>query len=118
MSMDYLADSVICDPPFDPEHYRAFLIQASMVSQVGGHVFVSLLPSDTRPTARRDRDDIFDMAHILGMELVGLYEHELEYQFPAFEVASLLATGQSVASASRRSDLAVFVAKFIPDRTS
>lgn len=102
------ADVALCDPPWYPEHYRAFLLQASLATRIGGRILVSLLPVTTRPSAIDDRGQLLLEAHRFGLQLRSLTPDRLMYESPPFELASLAAGGIELLRPWRRGDLAEF----------
>ncbi len=79
------------DPPWYLDYYQAFLHRASELLEVGGFLYLSVLPSLTRPSAVADRTDILQMATQLGSGLVEQKNAALAYETPAFEHQALLA---------------------------
>lgn len=102
------AEVVLCDPPWYPEHYDAFLVAASRCLVIGGTLLLSLLPVGTRPVAVKDRWAVLRAAQDLGMSLQEIRPGLLAYETPAFEVNSLRLTGMSTIGRWRYGDLAVF----------
>jgi hypothetical protein len=98
----------LCDPPWYPEYYRAFLAQAAVSTRIGGRVLLSVMPVLTRPGALADRDAIFREATRLGLHLHGLHPGRLRYDTPPFERASLAAGGVASPRPWRHGDLGVF----------
>ncbi|MBE7467630.1 MAG: hypothetical protein HS114_00625 [Anaerolineales bacterium] len=109
-------DVVLCDPPWYPEHYAAFLTQAAYTARVGAAVIVSLLPLNTRPDAVADRWQIFENAQQLGLHLQTIEPGAIRYQTPIFESASLHATDFDLKSDWRSSDIAIFRKTSEPSR--
>ena len=101
-------DVVVTDPPWYPEHYAAFLAQATTVTRIGGRILVSLFPSTTRPEAVRERWNIFETAEKLGLHIHSLHCGALRYHTPLFEQASLDTTHIEVPKNWRSGDLAIF----------
>jgi len=90
------AGVVFCDPPWYPEYYDAFLAHASLSVQLGGKVFVSLLPALTRPGAWEDRWQLLASANSLGLHIESLTLRSVRYETPLFEHRSLAREGLSV----------------------
>lgn len=110
-------DAVIADPPWYPEHYAAFVERSSDVLVEGGLLFLSMLPTLTRPRARLERRDAVAVLYAQGFDLVRVEEGCLEYECPPFEESALQCLGIPVA-AWRRGDL--FVCRMVsrPVRSS
>lgn len=102
------ADIVVADPPWYLEHYRAFMLQAAISVQHMGHVYISLLPSNTRPDADDDRWSILEYARNLGFTLQSLQPKQLAYESPVFELASLQQTNTKLSKTWRKGDLLLF----------
>ena len=101
-------DVVLCDPPWYVEHYAAFLVQAAYVTKIGAKIVVSLLPSNARPEAMKDRWKIYEIAHKLGLHILSVESNAIEYQTPAFEQSSLHSTSIDIQESWRTGDLAIF----------
>ena len=102
------ADIVVADPPWYLEHYRAFMLQAAISIRDLGHVYISLLPSNTRPEADDDRWSILEYARNLGFTLQSLQPKQLAYETPVFELASLQQTNTKLSKTWRKGDLLLF----------
>jgi hypothetical protein len=111
-------DVTLCDPPWYPEHYRAYLAQASLLTRIGGRVLISLLPVLTRPTAIDDRTQLLGQAHDFGLHLRSLTPDCLWYESPPFELVSLTAGGIHPTGSWRRGDLLEFWKAREPDPTA
>ena len=105
---DYPVDIVLCDPPWYPEYYTAFLAQATHAARAGATIVVCLLPINTRPSAGTDRWEILKTAHYLGLHLQAMEPGAIRYQTPSFESASLRSSGLKITSNWRSGDIAVF----------
>lgn len=99
---------VLCDPPWYLEHYMAFLAQATYACAVGSIIYVSLLPTNCRPTAIQDRVQILEFANKLGLHLCSLIPEALHYQTPVFELASLRKADVRITENWRSGDLVIF----------
>jgi hypothetical protein len=111
-------DVTLCDPPWYPEHYRAYLAQASLVTRIGGRVLISLLPVLTRPSAIDDRTQLLGEAHDFGLHLRSLTPDCLGYESPPFELVSLAVGGIHPTGSWRRGDLIEFWKAREPDPTA
>lgn len=98
-------DIVVCDPPWYPEYYRIFLGQGASLIRVGGVVYVSLFPVNTRPGAADDRAQVLGALQASGLHIRDLSAGALAYRTPAFERTSLQSVGLTSLSAWRRGDL-------------
>ncbi len=104
------AGVVVSDPPWYPEHLRAFMWTSCRLCRPGGQVLVSLPPIGTRPDINRERNDFFRWTTVLGLKLVRLEAGAMPYVMPLFERNSLASVGiRGVPSEWRRGDLAIFV---------
>lgn len=101
------ADLVLCDPPWYPEYYTAFLIQAAQATQIGAKVVISLLPIITRPNATADRWKIIKDAHELGFHIEQIEPLAITYETPTFELTSLQAAGIKFQNNWRPGDILV-----------
>jgi len=101
-------DVVVSDPPWYPEHYRAFLAQAAYALQVGGVVLLSLLPINTRDDALSHRHEILTAAYEMGLALQRLEDSTIDYEPSPFEVHSLNSVGLHLPEGWHHGDLAVF----------
>lgn len=84
---------VIADPPWYNDFYEAFITRASEVLEVGGHLFLSVLPVMTRPDAENDIDFIDHCCKKNGFEKIDSLEGFLNYESPIFERRSLINRG-------------------------
>lgn len=96
---------VFCDPPWYPEYYDSFLAHASLFVELGGKVFVSLLPALTRPGAWQDRWQLLASANALGLHVESLTIGVVRYETPLFEHRSLAREGITVGDCWRAADL-------------
>ena len=101
-------NTVVCDPPWYPEYYKAFLAQAAYSATLGASIILSLMPINTRPQAATDRWQIFETAQRLGLHLSSIELNAIQYDTPAFEEASLHCSEINLERGWRRSDLAIF----------
>lgn len=104
---DESSNVVMCDPPWYVEYYAAFLAQATVITEIGATVFISLLPLCTRPESERDRREILNIASSLGLAPYALEPGVLIYDIPTFERESLSREGLSVTEEWRRGDLLI-----------
>lgn len=86
-------DAVVSDPPWYPEHLRAFLWAAARLLRPGGSLYAGLPPDGTRPGVVRERHELFGWARSAGLELIEYRSGALRYISPAFELASHRAAG-------------------------
>lgn len=100
--------TVLCDPPWYPEYYAAFIAQAAYAANIGARIHVSLLPLNTRPSAPSDRWKVFETARHVGLDPLSLRHGVLEYESPPFEVASLRTLGINAPPQWRRADWVAF----------
>lgn len=109
-------DAALCDPPWYPEHYAAFLAQAATALRLGGLTLVSLLPLNTRPGAPADRQTVLELAHELGFAVSALEHDALGYKTPPFERSSLTVANLDVPGDWRRGDLLSLIKVRPPDQ--
>lgn len=83
----------IADPPWYIEHYHAFLNAGRKLLAREGKLLLSVMPRLTRPSARRDRLKIVDMAAKVGFDLIEVKPAALHYSSPPFEIEALRAEG-------------------------
>lgn len=102
---DQPANVVLCDPPWYPEYYAAFLAQAVQVTKVGALVAISLFPVNTRPNAIIERWKILEIAQRLGLHFQSIEAGKLGYETPLFELASLRSSGVEIYGNWRKGDL-------------
>jgi len=102
------ADVVLCDPPWYPEYYAAFLAQAAQATKVGALVAISLFPVNTRPNAVTERWEILAIAQRLGLHPQSIEAGKLGYETPLFESASLRSSGIEIDDNWRKGDLVLF----------
>lgn len=101
-------DVTLCDPPWYPEYYTAFLAQAAYTTHVGGVVLASLLSPHIRPDAIHERNHVFQEAHEMGLALEGVASGVLAYMPSTFEVNSLHTAGMDLPDDWHYGDLAIF----------
>jgi len=82
-------EKVFLDPPWYPEYYAAFLIQASLVTDIGSTVNLVLPAINTRHTAYNERWKILDISRQLGFSIKSLKSGIIEYETPEFEKSSI-----------------------------
>ena len=104
-----LAEAVVLDPPWYPEHIQSFLWAACQVCKIGGYILISMPPFGTRPGIEREWINTLDWAQKIGLTLVRLDKMALPYVTPLFELNGLKAEGlHTVPREWRRGNLAVF----------
>jgi len=98
---------VVADPPWYPEHTRAFLWAAAHLSIPGATILLAQPALATRPGILDERAGLLAYAHGIGLELAAICPSTLAYTCPPFEQRALAATGlsASVPSDWRRGDL-------------
>jgi hypothetical protein len=101
-------DSVVADPPWYLDHYRAFVEAARRMLDPGGRLLLSVLPPLTRPSAEDDRSAIVSFALERGFDLVSTEPGLLGYLSPPFEREALKTEGLTL-RAWRFGDLYTFV---------
>src|SRR5262249_23172884 len=77
--------SVVADPPWYMDHYRAFLEVSRKLLSPHGWLLLSVLPRLTRPFAESDRLEIVSFAKNRGFDLIETQPGKLEYVSPPFE---------------------------------
>ena len=82
-------EKVFLDPPWYPEYYAAFLIQASLVTDIGSTVDLVLPAINTRHTANYERWKILDISRQLGFSIKSLKSGVVKYETPEFEKSSI-----------------------------
>jgi hypothetical protein len=105
--------AILMDPPWYPEYYRAFLLQAASVAQIGTRVYVSVLPINTRAGAPEDRWEIFQSAHQFGLQVLSVQEGALCYETPDFERTTFRIASVPHLENWRTGDLVTFVKETI-----
>lgn len=108
--------AILMDPPWYPEYYRAFLLQAANVAQIGTRVYVSVLPINTRAGAPEDRWEILQSAHQLGLQVLSVQEGVLSYETPDFERATFRIASVPHPENWRSGDLVTFVKGREPEK--
>lgn len=101
-------DVVVCDPPWYPEYYLAFLLQAAYATKIGATIIISFMPINTRPDAINDRWKILCDAQALGLHLEKIEPNVMVYETPTFEKMSLSVSNVPINSNWRKGDLVVF----------
>jgi hypothetical protein len=91
-----IAELVIADPPWYPEHYKTFITHSSRVLSDGGYLFLSVPGWLTRPSATQDRREILSTAVELGFDIAEVQAQSLQYESPDFETAVLHSAGIEV----------------------
>lgn len=102
------AEVVLCDPPWYPEYYAAFLAQAAQATKVGALVAISLFPINTRLNAATERWKILEIAQRLGLHPQSIETAKLGYETPLFERVSLRSSGIEIDANWRKGDLVLF----------
>jgi hypothetical protein len=104
------AQAVLADPPWYPEHARAFLWAASRLSQAGAAILLAQPPLGTRPGVLEERASLLAFARRTGLDPVAIRPGELTYLCPPFERNALRACGlgHAVPATWRRGDLIEF----------
>lgn len=106
---EVVADAVVIDPPWYPEHVDLFLWAASQLCADAGVVLLSFPPAGTRPGVAEEREQALSYAATVGLSLVDIRRGELAYRSPPFERVALAATGLvDLPEDWRRGDLLVF----------
>jgi hypothetical protein len=103
------ADRVLLDPPwYYPQLVQWFGLAARLLAPRGDILFP--LPGElTRPTARRERLALLEMA--AGVGEVELFAQVIEYDIPLFEQRALDASGIQLEGPWRRADLVLVHAR-------
>ncbi|MFZ1397298.1 MAG: hypothetical protein WAS33_10395 [Candidatus Promineifilaceae bacterium] len=99
---------VFCDPPWYPEHYNAFMIQAASITKIGSQIILAFPPINTRPGICVDRWSILKTANELGLHIEEITPHVLTYETPTFETVSLKHEGLDTSFNWRPGDLVHF----------
>ena len=100
---------VAADPPWYPEHRRAFAWAASAMCEVGGNVLLCFPPSGTRPGVTEEWNDLFRWAGEVGLSLVEKHLGVVPYVSPYFERNALAQCKvRSILSEWRCADVAHF----------
>lgn len=114
------AQVVVADPPWYPEHTRAFLWAAARVSMVGATVLLAQPGVGTRPGILSERAGLLAYARECGLHTTLLCPGILEYACPPFERRTLESRGlaDAVPLNWRRGDLIelAHAAALQPDR--
>ncbi|MCG6190202.1 hypothetical protein [Maribellus maritimus] len=101
--------SVFMDPPWYYDHFINFIWFATQVVDLGGLIFISLPPLNTRPELDKERMKLLNFCSELGLCLEELYAQKLEYAMPFFEYNAMRAAGVSnLYPFWRKGDLAIF----------
>lgn len=104
-----VADAVMIDPPWYPEHVDLFLWAASRLCVDDGVVLLSFPPAGTRPGVADERERALRFAATVGLSLLDIRRGELAYRSPPFERIALAAAGlEDLPDDWRRGDLLVF----------
>jgi hypothetical protein len=108
---DIEASSVIVDPPWYEEHFRAFAWAACRISRLGSSIFFSLPPAGTRPGIVAEITRFVEWSQSeLGLDLLRIDTGVLPYVTPPFERNALRAEGfNNLPDDWRKGDLAAFV---------
>ena len=102
-----LGACVVADPPWYPEHLRAFLWAAARLCRPGGTILLALPPPGTRPSVVAERRGVLAAARGYGLDLLAEHPSALAYATPPFERNALVAAGVAdPPSGWRRGDLA------------
>ena len=64
------ADVVVADPPWYPEHTRAFLWAAAQLTRTGAAVLLAQPAAATRPGVLAERAELLEFAHAAGLDLL------------------------------------------------
>ncbi|GEM_PF-892542 len=101
------AKVVVADPPWYPEHSRAFVWAAAQFTRPGATVLLAQPAAVTRPGVLRERAELLAFAHAAGLETIRVLPGALAYVCPPFEVTALRASGLFAATPRdwRRGDL-------------
>ena len=100
---------VFVDPPWYPPHFRQFIWLAARAIKLGGILYISIPPINTRPNIAKERLEWFEFCQQQGLHIQGLYPGELNYAMPFFEFNALRAAGiKGISPFWRRGDLVVF----------
>jgi SAM-dependent methyltransferase len=84
---------VVCDPPWYPEGFAAFLRTAAQLVRPGGSVLLSLPDQLTRPTVTGELNDLRGLARHLRLAISAIERHAVRYRTPFFEYRALGAAG-------------------------
>ncbi len=104
------SDIVFADPPWYPEHLKAFSWVGSSLLDARGVLYLSVPPVGTRPGVERERAELLSWTNKLGLTPRCIRSGALGYAMPPFERAALSAAGilPFVPHDWRRGDLIVF----------
>ncbi|MBS1852793.1 MAG: hypothetical protein JST79_17960 [Acidobacteria bacterium] len=105
--------SVVADPPWYLDYYRAFIEAARGLLVPNGKLFLSVLPRLTRPSAESDQSEILCFANERGFDLICAERSALRYLSPPFEKEALKSENLTISS-WRSGDLYTFS---LSDRT-
>lgn len=107
---DVTSDIVFADPPWYPEHLKAFSWVGSSLLGERGVLYLSVPPGGTRPGVARERAELLAWTSKLGLTRRCIRSGVLAYAMPPFERAALSAAGilPFVPHDWRRGDLIVF----------
>jgi hypothetical protein len=84
---------VVCDPPWYPEGFAAFLCAAARLVHPGGTVLLSVPDLLTRPSVADELDDLRSLAGHLHLAINAVEPYALRYRTPFFEYRALRAVG-------------------------
>jgi hypothetical protein len=102
------AETVIADPPWYPEHIRAYIWAASQILTKGGRLLLSAPPVGARPGIAQQMKRLRSWAEARGMHVIDERPLELRYATPPFERSAFCAAGVEAPNEWRRGDLLVF----------
>lgn len=99
--------TVILDPPWYPADMSAWIIQAVSLLKPGGVVAFPLFRELTRPTAKREREEIIGLARAIGD--IAIHDELVRYETPLFEREAYRCSGIAAPDLDgwRTADLAV-----------
>ena len=103
------ASTVVIDPPWYMDFIKPMLMAATQTVVMNGFIQFSMPPVGTGRSAYRQRQQIFELAGSLGLDVVKVRRGFLRYETPFFEANALRASGLSTYVDWRCGDLVTFV---------
>lgn len=95
--------SALVDPPWYPRELETWVRIAAEAVGVGGEIFASVWPPETRPGAQDEVEDA--LRGFTGWASVGRGGLPLQYQIPRFEVVARTTGGSEMASSPLHGEL-------------
>ena len=103
------ASTVVMDPPWYMDFIKPMLVAATQTLRMNGFIQFSMPPVGTGRSAYTQRQQIFEIADNLGLDVVKVRRAFLRYETPFFEANALRASGLSAYPDWRCGDLVTFV---------